>query len=538
MREKGLLPGVTATSTTPLHRYLTHHTPGMLDPVLTRNVAKRLRPNSEQIRAVLSGRRAVSGSKFIAGRVGADDDARRVLAVVVNAEYSREEAGVFVFGTGASGELRTIATIPVNGDFHVSISQNNKEGSSDTADYLPSPTMQSIDITLSIEGGRDRVSVIITNTQALQDFIASARGLKELFCATEQLTPSDVSHQWLRWYNPSILSSKESLNPTNYHQYLREPHHPPTLSKTAHGAPGDDAADLKVLEEAYIRQQMRLRIKEYSTSHPLLLHTATFNVNGKAPSERLYSLLGTTPGKTHEDDPLPDIFVFGFQELDLSTEALLYLSTTEKEEAWFDAIMEDLGEVSKDCVKLVSKQLVGMLIIVIVKKSLRPHIHHIHSTSSGQGYMWLGNKGGVAVRFRIYDTVFTFINSHLAASRAAQAGSVDDMIERRNADFTELRRVLKFPEPAAVPAGDAEYTASGVQHSGILESDYTFWIINFQGDQNYRIDLSDGDVRELVADAAQTRDYSPMFPFDQLKIQRDLGKCFTEFSEGRIAFIP
>lgn len=87
-------------------------------------------------------------------------------------------------------------------------------------------------------------------------------------------------------------------------------------------------------------------------------------------------------------------------------------------------------------------------------------------------------KGGVAVRFRIYDTVFTFINSHLAASRAAQAGSVDDMIDRRNADFTELRRVLKFPEPAAVPAGDAEYTASGVQHSGILESDYTFWIVS------------------------------------------------------------
>lgn len=89
MREKGLLPGVTATSTTSFHRYLTHHTAGMLDPAL----AKRLRPTSEQIRAVLSGQRAVSGSKFIAGRVGADDDVRRVLAVVVNAEYSREEAG-------------------------------------------------------------------------------------------------------------------------------------------------------------------------------------------------------------------------------------------------------------------------------------------------------------------------------------------------------------------------------------------------------------------------------------------------------------
>ncbi|KAG8952901.1 hypothetical protein FRC04_003352 [Tulasnella sp. 424] len=55
---------------------------------------------------------------------------------------------------------------------------------------------------------------------------------------------------------------------------------------------------------------------------------------------------------------------------------------------------------------------------------------------------------------------------------------------------------------------------------------------------NYRIDLSDGDVRELIADAAQTRDYSPMIPFDQLKAQRDLGRCFTEFSEGPITFLP
>ncbi|KAG8952902.1 hypothetical protein FRC04_003353 [Tulasnella sp. 424] len=447
----------------------------MLDPTLTRNVTKRLRPNSEQVKAVLIGRLVNSGSKFVAGRVGEDDDVRRVLAVVVNTEYGREEAGVFVFGTGDSGELRTIATFPIAGDFSVNMSQNNKEGSVNSAESLPSPTFQSIDITLSVEGGRDHVSVIVTNAQALQDFIVVARGLKELSRAAEQLNPSDISHQWLRWYNPSILSSKASLSPTNYHQYLREPHNPPTLSKAVPGAPGDEAADLKVLEEAYIRQQMRLRINEYSASHPLLLHSATFNVNGQAPSERLYPLLGFKSGKMDENEPLPDIFVFGFQELDLSAEALLYLSTTEKEEAWFDAIMEDMGDAAKDYIKLVSKQLVGMLIIVVVKKSLRPHIHHIHSTSSGQGYMWLGNKGGVAIRFRIYDTVFTFVNSHFAASRAAP-GPVDDMIDRRNADFSELRRVLKFPEPAAVPAGDAEYASSGIQHSGILESDYTFWI--------------------------------------------------------------
>lgn len=57
-----------------------------------------------------------------------------------------------------------------------------------------------------------------------------------------------------------------------------------------------------------------------------------------------------------ENEPLPDIFVFGFQELDLSAEALLYLSTTEKEETWFDAIMEDMGDAAKDYIKVSAKK--------------------------------------------------------------------------------------------------------------------------------------------------------------------------------------
>lgn len=93
-----------------------------------------------------------------------------------------------------------IATIPIAGDFNVSMSQNKKQGSINSAESLPSPTIQSIggsfsccvgdpllthlcvlDITLSVEGERDHVSVIVTNAQALQDFIVIARGLKELF---------------------------------------------------------------------------------------------------------------------------------------------------------------------------------------------------------------------------------------------------------------------------------------------------------------------------------------------------------------------
>ena len=39
-----------------------------------------------------------------------------------------------------------------------------------------------------------------------------------------------------------------------------------------------------------------------------------------------------------------DLLVFGFQELDLSTEALLYSTSTAKEEAWLKAIFAALGE--------------------------------------------------------------------------------------------------------------------------------------------------------------------------------------------------
>lgn len=40
----------------------------------------------------------------------------------------------------------------------------------------------------------------------------------------------------------------------------------------------------------------------------------------------------------------PDILVLGFQELDLSTEALLYSTKTLREEAWTSAIFAGLGE--------------------------------------------------------------------------------------------------------------------------------------------------------------------------------------------------
>ena len=64
------------------------------------------------------------------------------------------------------------------------------------------------------------------------------------------------------------------------------------------------------------------------------------------------SLTSSHEGETNEKSPLradtydpdPDMFVLGFQELDLSAEALIYYASTVREDAWCLAIFAALGE--------------------------------------------------------------------------------------------------------------------------------------------------------------------------------------------------
>lgn len=54
----------------------------------------------------------------------------------------------------------------------------------------------------------------------------------------------------------------------------------------------------------------------------------------------------------HLNEADPDIIVLGFQELDLSTEALIYSYTTTREDAWVEAILASLGEVRDQYTKV------------------------------------------------------------------------------------------------------------------------------------------------------------------------------------------
>lgn len=105
----------------------------------------------------------------------------------------------------------------------------------------------------------------------------------------------------------------------------------------------------------------------------------------------------------------PDLIVLGFQELDLSAGALLYSTETTREDAWVTAALAGLGEKAVDyekvrvlglvnCneavltrlhIQLASKQLVGMLVVVIVKRSITQCFTRIQATSVGAGIMGL-----------------------------------------------------------------------------------------------------------------------------------------------------
>ena len=101
------------------------------------------------------------------------------------------------------------------------------------------------------------------------------------------------------------------------------------------------------------------------------------------------------------------------------------------------AIFNSLGDEGINYSKIASKQLVGMLIIVLVHQKHKDAISEISSEYVGCGILgMMGNKGGVGVRLRLYDSYLTFINSHLAAEAS--------FIERRNQDYAEVCKRMQF----------------------------------------------------------------------------------------------
>ncbi|QCD84717.1 phosphatidylinositol-bisphosphatase [Vigna unguiculata] len=164
-----------------------------------------------------------------------------------------------------------------------------------------------------------------------------------------------------------------------------------------------------------------------------------------------------------------------------------------------------------------SKQMVGIFLTIWTKKELVPHIGHLRVDSVGRGIMGcLGNKGCISMSMSLHQTSFCFVCSHLAS------GEKDGDELKRNSDVTEILKSTQFPRICKNPCRRAP--------DKIVDHDRIIWL----GDLNYRVALSYEETRVLLED----NDWDTLLEKDQLNMERDAGRVFTGFKEGKIVFAP
>ncbi|KAI8983781.1 Endonuclease/exonuclease/phosphatase [Pilobolus umbonatus] len=226
--------------------------------------------------------------------------------------------------------------------------------------------------------------------------------------------------------------------------------------------------------------------------------------------------------------------------METNTEAYIRYDPT-KENAWVNLILGSLRNNGREYYKVASKQLVTMLLIVIAKKSHSKHITNVSSTYAGVGLMnMMGNKGGIAIRFRFHDSYLCFVTSHLAA--------FVDKTEKRNQDFVELTKRLILPAYRDPKMNYISYHwndggdegVAFMEHNNVLKnwtmessifhSDILVWC----GDLNYRIGMTESEIKNDI----RRKNYERLLEYDQLSIERTAGRTFPMFDEGTITFNP
>ncbi|GAB2294785.1 Type IV inositol polyphosphate 5-phosphatase 7 [Dionaea muscipula] len=171
---------------------------------------------------------------------------------------------------------------------------------------------------------------------------------------------------------------------------------------------------------------------------------------------------------------------------------------------------------SKYCL-VVTKQMVGIFLMVWVRKDLKDHVRNVKVSCVGRGLMgYLGNKGSISVSMLLHQTSFCFVCCHLTS------GQKDGDELRRNSDVMEILKKTRFPRVKELDDDKSPET--------IVEHERIIWL----GDLNYRIALSYRSVKALV----EMQNWRALLERDQLRTEQRKGHVFAGWSEGNIYFPP
>ena len=109
-----------------------------------------------------------------------------------------------------------------------------------------------------------------------------------------------------------------------------------------------------------------------------------------------------------------------------------------------------------------------MLLCVFVASKYAKYVTNIEVDSKATGIAKvIGNKGGVAVAFRILETSFCFLSCHLAAQPERMA--------TRKANFYSLLKSIRFSDESSEICGMFDY-------------------LFFMGDTNFRLDCNVNNI--------------------------------------------
>ena len=225
-----------------------------------------------------------------------------------------------------------------------------------------------------------------------------------------------------------------------------------------------------LMSQSSTRLEIRLKEREdeYTSYKQFHVFVGTFNVNNRqAPHERSldeWFRQATSNGDEKQTVTVPDILAVGFQEIDTSGGAYLY-DDKKKEDEWEqlvhktihsafesssekDVTFELLNRVrliGEHCLSNDSRRhaalllLSGILLFVYVRTIHLPKCTFKSRSSVPTGFMGIaGNKGGVGIRFRFYETDLCFVNAHFASG--------DGQTKRRNEDYQAIEARMGFTD--------------------------------------------------------------------------------------------
>ncbi|KAK4056169.1 hypothetical protein OIO90_002900 [Microbotryomycetes sp. JL221] len=456
--------------------------------------------------------------------------AQRCLGLVSHHIEDKREAALIVFRRPTTPTV--VKVLPLEPNCAVSITQVPRDSSSLANQSSSKATL--FHIVFKWHDGDQGISFIVEGMPTA--LIAAVKASSASEADTDELNSSGTRHAWLKQYQPTTQTAAKEAALGRYADLPRHFSRKPSTQRALRSGFGaisgggtEDATKLdrlKLEQESTIERlrwlasHLRSRQSEFTYKEDIRIWCGTYNVNDALPNDSDLSPWLKGYEGSH-------FLAFAFQELDLSTEAMIRY-TRYREEAWREALEKAMGPRAALYQKLQSKQLVGALIIVYVLRSEARHVTSCETAALATGLMGvMANKGAVGIRLKYKDTWITFVNSHLAAFM--------NQTDQRNQMFRDTIKSMTFPVDKVLSQDpwtpnlrkDVDRTLG---NATVYDTHHLIWI----GDLNYRLDLP----REQVIRFVNQKSWDMLLPFDQLELSKQHDLAFQGFQEAAIRFAP